>query len=202
MPSLYEFDKKYNDLFERMEDIILENPDIDIEEIEKELGINEEERENKLKAYCQRIKLWESEIKLGKEEKKRIDSLIKSKTNSIEKLKNNIKSSMELRNEEEINLNTFKLTLRNSTSVNSENLEKLVKENGIAEVNLTFSENLKDNVELLKELVEKGIISTKKIEFTVSKTELGKLLEIENSKDNPRNIFEARVDKNKSVNIK
>jgi len=122
MGNIFELNSEYIDLMNALE-FIDESAE---ESINEELQLNEKEFEEKAVNYIKMIKKWEGDIETINTELRRLKELKDSKQLAIERLKNSLKYSMELRGKEREDLGLYKLGFRKSTAVNVDE-EKLPK---------------------------------------------------------------------------
>lgn len=86
-------------------------------ELEQALQITEQNLHDKAINYGYVIKTLESEVDIIDTEIKRLQELKRSRSNAIERLKNNITEAMELFGVTEVKAPTFKLSFRKSESI-------------------------------------------------------------------------------------
>jgi predicted transcriptional regulator len=111
--SLYQIDQEYIILMEQMEeaDGILD------ETLERMLDISEAELETKAEKYCMMIKQYEANVEARKSEIARMGKLNKTDQNIIDRLKENLSSSMRLHEKEKISGDLFTIGFRKSTKL-------------------------------------------------------------------------------------
>jgi len=111
--SLYQITAEYKNLFER-----LESEPENIEALIEEVEVNEQNFNDNALNYCKFIRSQESEVEAIEKEIDRLKDLKQSKQKVTERLKENLKNSMQVFGKEKIDLNLFKVSLRKSESVN------------------------------------------------------------------------------------
>jgi len=111
--SLYEIDQEYLTLMEQLE----EAEGILDETLAQELEISEADLETKAEKYCMIIKQYEANIDARKAEIARMGKLNKTESNIIDRLKENLSSSMLLHEKEKISGELFTIGFRKSTKL-------------------------------------------------------------------------------------
>jgi hypothetical protein len=122
--NLYNIEKEYIELTE----LLIENGGELTPELEERLVINSEQIEQKGRGYGFVIKQLANDIKTIKEEKKRLDALLKSRENASKRLKEVLTNAMNLHDITEIKTETLKINFRKSESVEVENPDLLTAE--------------------------------------------------------------------------
>lgn len=122
--NLYNIEKEYIELTE----ILIENDGELTPELEERLIINSEQIEQKGRGYGFVIKQLANDIKTIKEEKKRLDTLLKSRENASKRLKEVLTNAMNLHDINEIKTETLKISFRRSETVEVENPALLTDE--------------------------------------------------------------------------
>lgn len=171
--NIFEISRELESVFNELED----NGGELTEELEEKLSISQDEFTSKVNAYLSVIKHTESDIDCCDKEIKRLQSVKKSKQNSIEKLKNILIWAIDKFGEvnksgnKYIDLGTTKLTIRNSEKVIvNEDYAKTVVENVFAKLkaaNYTkelYGDAVKDLLDIPKETL-KGINATVSIDI-------------------------------------
>jgi len=111
--SLYQIDQEYIALMEQLE----EAEGILDETLAQELEISEADLETKAEKYCMIIKQYEANIDARKAEIARMGKLNKTESNIIDRLKENLSSSMLLHEKEKISGELFTIGFRKSTKL-------------------------------------------------------------------------------------
>lgn len=131
MSSLYNIEQSLIDLFQSIED----NGGEITEEQLKELEINESNLKEKLNRYRKVISEWDSDIDKCKKESKRLNAIVKTRENRINRLKNSMLNAISLfgqngKNNKFIELEDCRIYTRNSTSceIDGERCEILKQE--------------------------------------------------------------------------
>ena len=119
--NLYQIEQQYIDLTNQL----IECSGELTPELEESLQITQEQLQHKGIAYGYIIKKMETESDIIDAEIKRLQALKKSRENSVEKLKERIKSAMELFDVDKIETPLMKLSFRKSTSVEVEDVNSL-----------------------------------------------------------------------------
>lgn len=111
--SLYQIEQEY----QQIADDLIESGGEASEEIEQMLAITQEQLQNKAVCYAMVVKDIEAENEVLANEIKRLQSLVKSRTNTIDKLKSNLSRAMQLFGVEEIKTPLVKINFRKSEAV-------------------------------------------------------------------------------------
>lgn len=119
--SLYEIELSQLQLVEQL----IENGGDLTPELEEALTLNKENLETKGTNYGLIIKQIESECDIIDAQIERLNKLKKSRNNSIERLKNNISTAMQIFDIEEIKTPILKINFRKSESVEVDDLKLL-----------------------------------------------------------------------------
>lgn len=119
--ALYQIEQEYIKLTEQL----LENGGEITEELEQALAINQQNLETKGTNYGFVVKQLESEIDQIDAEIARLTALKKSRSKSVDRLKETISKAMELYEIEEIKTPVLKISFRKSESVEIENEDLL-----------------------------------------------------------------------------
>ena len=119
--SLYEIEKTYLSIVEEL----IENGGELTPSLEAELNINKEELQNKGICYGFMVKELEMQSDTIDIEIKRLQALKKTRTNTIDKLKNNLSQAMQMFGIEELKTAIIKINFRKSESVEIEDLALL-----------------------------------------------------------------------------
>ena len=114
--NIYNIQREYQELAE----IIIDNGGEVTEELETALAINQEELQLKAAQFGLIIKDTDLEISAIDTEIERLTAMKKSRSNMSTRLKETIKSAMEIYGIEEIKTETLKIGFRKSTSVEIE----------------------------------------------------------------------------------
>jgi hypothetical protein len=159
--SLYTIKKEFQAIIDRAESATSE----EFQELESELVINQESFKEKALAYTHVIKNYESDISGIDAEIKRLQSMKTAKSNVVEKLEKNIVDAMVMFESEKLDFGTFKLSTRKSESVNTDEAENYIKENGLEKAKedgyafgglYTEKTTYKPNKKEIKELINSG----------------------------------------------
>lgn len=124
MRSLYDLDIEY----QKLADCLEESGGEITPEIEKMMEDNDKDVNEKFKGYVNIIKKIESDLDAIKKEERRLKKLKKTKTNLVERLKDNLHRSMEIREMDKYDGGLFKLSFRKSRSINIDNDAKVPSE--------------------------------------------------------------------------
>ena len=119
--SLYQIEKNYLTLVETL----IENGGELTPELEIELAINGQDLQTKGVCYGFVVKQLEGEIDLIDLEIKRLTALKKSRSNSIDRLKNSLSQAMQLFEMTELKTPLIKISFRKSESVEIEDIALL-----------------------------------------------------------------------------
>jgi hypothetical protein len=119
--SLYQIEVEYMELAQQM----IDNGGEANEELEAKLLITEQNLQTKGINYGFIIKQMDAECDIIDSEIKRLQGLKKSRTNSIERLKEGISQAMQLFGVEEIKMPTLKINFRKSESVEITDMDKI-----------------------------------------------------------------------------
>ena len=119
--SLYTIEQTYLSIVEEL----IENGGELTPSLEAELNINKEELQNKGVCYGFMVKELEMQSDTIDIEIKRLQALKKTRTNTIDKLKNNLSQAMQLFGIEELKTAIIKINFRKSESVEIEDLALL-----------------------------------------------------------------------------
>lgn len=111
--SLFQIEQEY----QQIADTLIENGGEASEEIEQQLAITQEQLQHKAVCYAMVVKDIEAENEVLTNEIKRLQSLVKSRTNTVDKLKSNLSRAMQLFGVEEIKTPLVKINFRKSESV-------------------------------------------------------------------------------------
>lgn len=114
MPTLYEITTKFQDLFELLDP---ENTTDDFEDVLQQIEITEKDFEEKALGYCKFIQSEKLNVESIDKEIQRLQKLKKSKESKIDFLEEKLLNSMTIFSKEKIDLNLFKLSIRNSEAV-------------------------------------------------------------------------------------
>lgn len=144
--SIFKIDEKFRELMQRAE----ENEG-DITDFLHEFEENNTDINNKLENYWNIIKTWQSENDAITTEYARLEKIMNRNKKNIEKLKENIKNSLELRGIEKHKTNLGKFSFRTSKSV------KILDENELAEEYIRTKTTREANKELIKKAIEAGV---------------------------------------------
>lgn len=98
------------------------------EEMENQLVISQQELQNKATNYCYVVKSFEDDISIIDKEIKRLQELKKSKSNSVDRLKDTVKYAMEIYGIEKIETPTLKINFRKSESIEIINEDQISDE--------------------------------------------------------------------------
>ena len=119
--SLYTIEQTYLSIVEEL----IENGGELTPSLEAELNINKEELQNKGICYGFMVKELEMQSDTIDIEIKRLQALKKTRTNTIDKLKNNLSQAMQMFGIEELKTAIIKINFRKSESVEIEDLALL-----------------------------------------------------------------------------
>lgn len=134
--------------YQVLADTLMDNGGEVTPELEEALLINKQDLDVKAAQYALIIKDVDHEINALKSEIERLNAMEKSRVKTSERLKNTIKSAMELYGIEEIKTDNLKISFRKSTSVEIED-EELIPSLFKEEVT-TIKINKKEIGEVLK----------------------------------------------------
>lgn len=160
--NLYTIKKEYQEIIDRASGELTTD---DIDNVEKALIINQEEFKEKTLAYTMVIRNIKSDITAIDDEINRLESTRESKVKLKEKLEEAILSAMVLFNNEKLEFSTFKIGIRKSESVNTDEAENYIKENGFEKAKeegyafgglYTEKTTYKPNKKEIKELINSG----------------------------------------------
>ena len=117
-PTLFSITSEYLEITNEL----VENGGELTEELEQALAINQAQLNQKAVAYHHVIQMLEAEATMAREEKKRLDAAIKSRTSSIERLKSmldaaRVQFGKEERGKKVLKIGTLTLSSRVSNSV-------------------------------------------------------------------------------------
>lgn len=177
--NLYTIKKEYQEIIDKASGELTTD---DIDNVERALLINQEEFKEKALAYTMVIRNIKSDITAIDDEINRLESTRESKVKLKEKLEEAILSAMVLFNNEKLEFSTFKIGIRKSESVNTDEAENYIKENGLEKAK-------EDGFSF-------GGLYTEKITYKPNKKEIKELI---NSGCELKGCF---VEKNKSLQIK
>lgn len=144
--NLYNIEREYIELTE----LLIENGGELTPELEERLAINSEQIEQKGRGYGFVIKQLANDIKTIKEEKKRLDSLLKSRENASKRLKEVLTNAMNLHDITEIKTETLNINFRNSKKIVVEDINLLDKDFQ------NYKEVITADKEMIKIAIESG----------------------------------------------
>ncbi len=156
--NLYTIKKEYQEIIDKAYGELTTD---DIDNVERALLINQEEFKEKALAYTMVIRNIKSDITAIDDEINRLESTRESKV----KLKEAILSAMVLFNNEKLEFSTFKIGIRKSESLNTDEAENYIKENGLEKAKeegyafgglYTEKTTYKPNKKEIKELINSG----------------------------------------------
>ncbi len=156
--NLYTIKKEYQEIIDKASGELTTD---DIDNVERALLINQEEFKEKALAYTMVIRNIKSDITAIDDEINRLESTRESKV----KLKEAILSAMVLFNNEKLEFSTFKIGIRKSESLNTDEAENYIKENGLEKAKeegyafgglYTEKTTYKPNKKEIKELINSG----------------------------------------------
>lgn len=160
--NLYTIKKEYQEIIDKASGELTTD---DIDNVEKALLINQEEFKEKALAYTMVIRNIKSDITAIDDEINRLESTRESKVKLKEKLEEAILSAMVLFNNEKLEFSTFKIGIRKSESLNTDEAENYIKENGLEKAKeegyafgglYTEKTTYKPNKKEIKELINSG----------------------------------------------
>lgn len=144
--SIFKIDEKFRELMQRAE----EN-DGDITEFFHEFEENETDFNNKLENYWNMIKTWQAENDAISKEYERLDKIITRNKKNIERLKENIKNTLELREMTKYKTNLGVFSIRTSKSVHVPDI------NNLSEEYIRIKTTKEENKELIKKAIKAGV---------------------------------------------
>lgn len=160
--NLYTIKKEYQEIIDKASGELTTD---DIDNVERALIINQEEFKSKALAYTYVIRNTQSDITAIDDEIKRLQDMKEYKVKFKEKLEKAILDAMVLFENEKLDFSTFKLSTRKSESVNTDEAENYIKENGLEKAKengyafgglYTEKTTYKPNKKEIKELISSG----------------------------------------------
>lgn len=200
MSNIYEIQKNYLTILESLEESMLDENISEevIEKLNNDLTITEIELKEKSLAYAKFIKNTENDLDFIDKEIKRLKKLKQTKENLLQRLKNNILNAFETFNIDKLDLTSFKLSIRKSSSVNS---EKFVEywENKVKNVETTIKDIILNNSQTYADCTDRvKQLFNIEIKITANKNELKKeILATDNEQ-----AFLCFLENNKNITIK
>lgn len=144
MKSMYEISREALEIASLLEEGEL------TPELESQLAISQKDLQNKAVNYGYVIKSFEIDISAIDEEIKRLQDLKKAKTNACERLKDTVKSAMEIYGIQKVETPTMKLSFRKSSPV------EIINESQIGVEFKDFKTSISINKTRIKKAIEKG----------------------------------------------
>ena len=121
--SLYNIQQEYISLAEQ----IIDNDGLLSEEMEAALQINKDQLENKSQCYGFIVRQLEGECDMIDNEIKRLEAMKKSRSKTVDRLKESVSKAMQLYEIDKIETPTLKISFRKSESIEVEE-ESLIDE--------------------------------------------------------------------------
>lgn len=150
--KLYEIKSEYLEIFEKAQEMSMRDDVTESEmiELENQMSLNDENFQEKALSYCQYITNLNQDTENIDKEIKRLQALKKPKQTLIDRLELNLSDAMKLIGKDKIDLVTFKLSFRKSSSISiSDNAE-------IPEIYLRAEIVKTPDKKALKEAIEAG----------------------------------------------
>lgn len=145
---LYNIQQEYISLAEQ----IIDNDGLLSEEMEAALQINKDQLENKSQCYGFIVRQLEGECDMIDNEIKRLEAMKKSRTKTVDRLKESVSKAMQLYEIDKIETPTLKISFRKSESIEVE------KESLIDEKFMTVKTTRTPNKTAIKEAIKNGEI--------------------------------------------
>ena len=146
--SLYNIQQEYISLAEQ----IIDNDGLLSEEMEAALQINKDQLENKSQCYGFIVRQLEGECDMIDNEIKRLEAMKKSRSKTVDRLKESVSKAMQLYEIDKIETPTLKISFRKSESIEVE------EESLIDEKFMTVKTTKTPNKIAIKEAIKSGEI--------------------------------------------